>query len=133
MRKLTYLAVLEPLTGGGYGVYFPDFPGCASWGRTVEETVAIATEVLGFHIYGMEQDGETIPEPATELRDNDQVTGCIVTLVTIFPDIVKNEKDNKRVKVNVTLPNWLKQMAEGKKVNYSNLLEATLIDYLGIK
>lgn len=28
MRKLTYLAVLEPSSDNGYGVYFPDIPGC---------------------------------------------------------------------------------------------------------
>lgn len=30
MRKLTYLAVFEP-SDDGYGVYFPDLPGCITW------------------------------------------------------------------------------------------------------
>jgi len=32
MRKLTCLAVLEPSTDG-YGVFFPDLPGCISFGK----------------------------------------------------------------------------------------------------
>ena len=33
MRKLTYLAIFEPTEDGAYSVYFPDLPGCISWGR----------------------------------------------------------------------------------------------------
>ena len=32
MRKFTYYAVFEPSTGGSYGVYWPDLPGCVSMG-----------------------------------------------------------------------------------------------------
>lgn len=35
MRKLTYLAILEP-SSDGYGVYFPDIPGCISFGDNIE-------------------------------------------------------------------------------------------------
>lgn len=50
-----------------------------------------------------------------------------------FPDVVRNEMDNKRVKTNVTIPAWLKEIAEERGVNYSRLLETALIEYLGIK
>ena len=36
----------------------------------------------------------------------------MVSPVVIFPDMVKNEPDNKRVKINTTLPAWLKEAAE---------------------
>ena len=57
MRKLTYLAVLEPSDDGGFGVYFPDLPGCISYGSDLEEAIANAKEALELHIYGMEKDG----------------------------------------------------------------------------
>lgn len=40
--------------------------------------------------------------------------------------------DNKRVKTNVTIPLWLKDVAEANDVNYSKLLELALIEYLGV-
>jgi predicted RNase H-like HicB family nuclease len=55
MRKLTYLAVLEANGEGGYGVFFPDVPGCISCGDDVEEALGMAREALELHIYGMEQ------------------------------------------------------------------------------
>ena len=63
MRKLTYLAVFEP-AGEGYSVYFPDLPGCISCGDNFEDAQEQAADALGLHIYGMEMDGDTIPEPS---------------------------------------------------------------------
>jgi predicted RNase H-like HicB family nuclease len=62
MRKLTYLAVFEPIETG-YSVYFPDLPGCISYGENFNEALIQATEALGLHIYGMEKDGDVIPVP----------------------------------------------------------------------
>ena len=59
MRKLTYYAVFEPSTGGNYGVYWPDLPGCASMGDDLRHAERMAAEALGLHIYGMELDGNT--------------------------------------------------------------------------
>ena len=42
MRKLTYLAVFEPAEDGAYSVYFPDLPGCVSWGADFETAVSEA-------------------------------------------------------------------------------------------
>lgn len=131
MRKITYLAVLEPAEDG-YGVFFPDLPGCISFGKTIQEAQEMAAEAAGLHIYGMEQDGDSVPVPSLVL-DTEETEGCIVTPVSVFPDIIKNEMDNKRVKTNTTLPSWLKRIAEEEKVNYSRLLETALMDYLGLQ
>lgn len=131
MRKLTYLAVLEP-SADGYGVFFPDLPGCISFGETILDTQKNAQEALELHIYGMEKDNDPIPEPSVQLSKED-TDGCVVTAVTIFPDIVKNDMESRRVKTNVTIPLWLKELAEAQKVNYSKLLENSLREYLGIQ
>ena len=47
----------------GYGVSFPDFPGCVSVGDTIDEAVHHGSEALAFHIEGLMDDGETIPPP----------------------------------------------------------------------
>lgn len=133
MRKLTYLAVFEP-SKSGYGVYFPDLPGCISFGETFVEAQREAANALGLHIYGMEKDGEALPKPSeTPEIDPETAPNYLVSPVTVFPDLVKNELDNKRVKTNVTLPAWLKTAAEQKGVNYSRVLETALLDYLDLQ
>lgn len=54
----------------------------------------------------------------------------LVMPVTVHPDLYRMKRDNERVKTNITLPAWLKRMAEEKKVNYSRLLESALLEYL---
>ncbi|WMJ88906.1 type II toxin-antitoxin system HicB family antitoxin [Anaerocolumna sp. MB42-C2] len=130
MRKLTYLAVLEP-SKDGYGVYYPDLPGCISTGNDIEDAQKNAKEALELHVYGMEKGNKKLPLPTYSLKTKD-IEGRIVTPITIFPDIVRNDQDNRRVKTNVTIPLWLKDKAEASGVNYSRLLEVSLMDYLGL-
>ncbi len=130
MRKASYMAVFEP-SGDGYGVYFPDLPGCISYGSTFEQAAAAAAEALGLHLYGMEKDGDEIPAPSPRPHiDPDTAPGYLVSLVTVYPDVVRGELDNRRVKTNVTIPAWIKDEAEARGVNYSKLLEAALLEYI---
>lgn len=132
MRKITYLAVFEPVETG-YSVYFPDLPGCVSYGENFEEAQRQAADALGLHIYGMEKDGDEIPDPSKVLQvDPETAAGYLVSPVTVFPDIVKNELDNRAVKTNLTIPAWLKDMAEAQGVNYSKVFQTALMEYLGI-
>lgn len=132
MRKLTYFAVFEP-TETGYSVYFPDLLGCVSYGESFEEAQKQAVEALGLHIYGMEKDGDVISIPSKTLQVAPETTaGYIVSPVTVFPDIVRNELDNRAVKTNLTIPAWLKEIAEAQGVNYSKVFQTALMDYLGI-
>lgn len=133
MRKLTYLAVFEP-SGAGYSVYFPDFPGCVSYGETFDIAQKEAADALALHIYGMDKDGDEIPKPSLKPQiDPETSDGYIIAAISTFPDLVKRELDNKKAATNVTLPVWLKELAEQNKVNYSRILETALIDYLDIK
>lgn len=135
MRKVTYFAVFEPSEDGGYSVYFPDLPGCVSFGEDFKAAIKGAEEALGLHLYGMEKDGEEIPVPAeAPMVDPDTAAGYLVAPVSVFPDMVKDELDNKRVKTTLTLPAWLKEAAEHSAmgINYSRVLETALKDILGI-
>ena len=135
MRKLTYFAVFEPVQNGAYSVYFPDLLGCISYGKNFECALKMAAEALGLHIYGMETDNEEIPQ-ACAPPDLDILPetseGYIITPVTVFPDVVKNVQDNKAVKTNITLPAWLKYRAEEAGVNFSQVLQTALKEYLEI-
>jgi predicted RNase H-like HicB family nuclease len=62
MKK--YLIVIEP-TQTGFSVYSPDLPGCVSTGRTREEVELNMREAIAFHLDGLREDGEPVPEPQT--------------------------------------------------------------------
>lgn len=60
---IPYVAFLHQDDGPGYGISFPDFPGCISAGDTLEEAIRMGTEALGFHAEAMREYGEVIPAP----------------------------------------------------------------------
>ncbi len=86
----------------------------------------MAAEAASLHVYGPEQDGDEIP---TLSLPKDEIEGMVVMPVTIHPDLYRAKRDNERIKTNITLPAWLKRIAEEQKVNYSRLLETALIYY----
>lgn len=129
MLNLTYLAIMEPSENGSYSVSFPDLPGCFSYGADLEEASRMAAEAASLHVYGLEQDNEPVPAPSLSLP-KEVTDGNVVVSVTIHPDLYRLKRDNERIKTNITLPAWLKRIAEENKVNYSRLLESALMDYL---
>jgi len=62
---MEYIAIVHKDENSDFGVSFPDFPGCITAGRTVEEAQTLAVEALALHIAGMAEDGEALPEPST--------------------------------------------------------------------
>jgi predicted RNase H-like HicB family nuclease len=59
-----YLAVVEQ-TEAGYSAYFPDLHGCVSTGRNREEVERNMREAIGFHLDGLREEGQAVPEPQT--------------------------------------------------------------------
>lgn len=62
MKK--YLIVIEE-TKTGFSVYSPDLPGCVSTGRTREEVEENMREAIAFHLDGLREEGQAVPEPRT--------------------------------------------------------------------
>jgi predicted RNase H-like HicB family nuclease len=56
-----YIAVIDK----DFGVIFPDFDGCVSVGKDLNDAINMAQEALKFHVEGMCEDGEELPEPKT--------------------------------------------------------------------
>jgi len=60
MKK--YLIVIEP-TQKDFSAYSPDLPGCVSTGATRTEVEQNMREAIAFHLDGLRQEGEPVPEP----------------------------------------------------------------------
>lgn len=65
---MRYVALIHGDNKPGFGVSFPDFPGCVSDGCTVYEAIRRGREALTFHIENMAEDGEGIPRPRTRRK-----------------------------------------------------------------
>jgi predicted RNase H-like HicB family nuclease len=64
MNQQHYVVVVEGAPGANYSAYVPDLPGCIATGGTVEECEANIRDAIVFHLEGMREAGETVPEPS---------------------------------------------------------------------
>ena len=64
---MKYAVVIEK-GENGYGAYVPDLPGCIAATHTKKEIKKLIHEAIEFHIEGLKEDGEPIPEPASSIE-----------------------------------------------------------------
>lgn len=95
---MDYIAFLHKDRHSDFGVSFPDFPGCVTAGKTLEDARRMATEALALHISGMIEDGEPIPEPSSldTLANDPEMTGAVAVLISIEP------VRERTVRINIT-------------------------------
>ena len=96
-----YAAVMEQADAGGFGVWFPDFPGCVGQGEDPMLVVAAARRTLERHIAAMADAGDIIPQPtppeAVELPHD--VLSYVFLVEATLPDAKP-----AYARLNVTLP-----------------------------
>lgn len=115
----------------GISVEFPDLPGCLTCGDTEEEAFNNAKEALALHLYGMEQDGDLIPEPS-KIKDLQSGESQLFALIEAWMIPFREKMANKAEKVTTTIPKWLKSIGDERGVNYSNILQKALKEHLGV-
>jgi predicted RNase H-like HicB family nuclease len=95
---MDYIAYLHKDSKSDFGVSFPDFPGCITAGKSLDEARRKAPEALAFHIAGMMEDREKIPKPSKidDLAKDPARQNAVAFLVTAdFPK-------SKTVRINIT-------------------------------
>lgn len=128
--RYSFIAVFD-YAEDGVSIQFPDLVGCLPYAETEEEALKNAKEALGLHLWGMEQDGEAIPEPTPVHRirlDQNQVA----VLVDVFMPPVRERINSRFVKKTLSLPAWLANKADEDGVNCSRIFQNALMDYLGV-
>lgn len=58
-----YVVVIERDEAGGYSAWSPDLPGCIAASADYDECVGLMREAVAFHLEGLRQDGQPLPEP----------------------------------------------------------------------
>ena len=64
---MRYAVVIEK-GESNYSAYVPDLPGCVAAAETFEEIEKMIREAIEFHLDGMREDGDAIPEPTTHVE-----------------------------------------------------------------
>jgi len=128
-RKISYKypAVFTKEADGGYSVRFPQLDGCFTQGDTMEEAQRMAADAMALHLFGMEEDGEPIPSPDFDVQTG---SGECMAPVTVWMTPFREEMLNRAVKKTLSIPAWLNDAAVAQSVNFSQLLQSALKDYL---
>ena len=134
MAKYAFPAIFEPNELDGYCVYFPDFDNCgthgvATQGNDFNHAMEMAEDALCLTLYDMEKNNNTIPK-ASKISDIKANPGDIVNLVACDTKFYKHYFENKSVKLNVTIPLWLKEQGEKNHVNFSQILQNGVKEFL---
>ena len=97
----SYIAVIHKDPDSDFGVSFPDFPGCITAGATIDDAKNMAHKALPFHIKGMLEDGDKIPEPSRleEIMADPDCAGAAAFLVVTIRDV-----NPRAVRVTRTIP-----------------------------
>lgn len=113
-----YIALLRKDEDSDFGVDFPDFPGCVTAGRDLDEARQMATEALSLHIEGMIEDGEPLPAPSSlEQIMKDMHHRDAVGFLVDVP-----EQPSRAMRINVTLPKSLIEAIDRTTTNRSRFL-----------
>lgn len=123
-ERYFYPAIFTYEPGQEIAVVFPDLD-VATSGKTDEEALLAARELLGCAIAGLEEDGEALPTPtplaAVALDKNDRAV-----LVDVFMPSVRLARVNRSINRTVTLPAWLNAAAQERNINFSQVLQDAL-------
>lgn len=61
---MQYLVVIER-GATSFGAYVPDLPGCVAAAVSRDEVLTLIREAIEFHLEGLREDGQPIPQPSS--------------------------------------------------------------------
>lgn len=117
----SYPAIFHKEKDGSFWIEFPEFGG-GTQGTNVEETLKNAREMLESVLATYIDEELNMPKTSniTTLSVKDGFVSMIQAALTPF---IRN---NKAVRKNVTVPEWLVRLADREKINYSEVLTQAL-------
>ena len=106
-----------------YLVYIPDFDG-ATEGYGIADAIRMARDYIGSSLYLKTE--KEYPK-ASSVYDTGE---SIISIVDVDVEEYRKKLDNKPVRRNVSLPNWLNKRANEEHINVSRVLQEALMDRL---
>lgn len=126
--KLTYPACFYPdeEKKGAYAVVVPDLPGCVSGGDSLADAILMATDAASGWVLDELEDGKPAPK-ASPLESITPDSGGFVSMLVLDMDAYAERYGEKAVRKNLTIPAWLNTFAENNHINFSQVLQDSLI------
>ena len=130
MNKTYYYPAVFTKEEMGFSVSFPDLPGCYTQGDTIEEAYKMSTSAIGLYVQN-EEGNYVFPEASAPDDITLEKDEFLVLIEFDLVEYLKNTSD-KAVKKTLTIPSWLNKLAEQNNVNFSNVLQNALKEYLNV-
>ncbi len=67
MGNIRYAVIVEE-GETSFGAHVPDLPGCVAVAETRDEVLRLIEEAIEFHLDGLRQDDQPIPEPLSSIE-----------------------------------------------------------------
>lgn len=135
--KAVYPVIFTEDEKGGYLVEVPDM-GILTEGKDLGDAMFMARDAIGLAGIVAEDNKEEIPKPS-KIENIKAENGTfadagksIVAIVDVDFTDYRRKNDNKAVRRNVTLPNWLDRAAEEAGFNVSQVLREALAEKLHV-
>lgn len=127
--KEVYEVLFTKKSNGTYLVEVPDL-NCFTEGKNLNDAINMARDVIGITGITLEDQNKKIPKATKNIKiekgtffGKGQTT---MSYVDIDFDDYRKSIDNKIVRRNVSLPNWLDRACEKEHINVSKILQETL-------
>ena len=124
------------VSGNDYLVYVPDLD-IYTEGHSLTDAIEMARDAIGLKGIDLQDDGKDIPDPSSyedatakakeDTEDFDYTQGMLTMVDVDFAEYRK-KMDNRMVRRNVTLPNWLNLEADRLHLNVSKVLQEALAE-----
>lgn len=126
---IVYPAIFTKHNDNGeyYVVEFIDFNAITD-GKNLEEAFYMAQDAMGLYLDEL----TNRPVPTIDFSNIKLNKNQFISYVSIDMDEYRKKFNSKSVKKTLTIPMWLNTMAEKENINFSQLLQESLKQRLGI-
>ena len=125
--KLTYPAIFyKDDNSDAYAVEIPDLPGCTSGGNSLADAITMGIDAASGWVLTELEDGKPAPKasPINKIKPD---KGGFVSMLVLDMDAYAEKYGNKAVRKNLTIPAWLNTFAESRHINFSQVLQDSLL------
>lgn len=123
MKNIVYYPAIFRKEDVGFSVEFIDVPGAITQGDDLKEAFDMAKDVLYLIILDYIND---LPKPTMDFNSIELNEGDFISIIELDIEQYGRENSNKTVSTTVTMPEYLKEIAENIGINYSQLLQRSI-------
>ena len=127
--KLAYPAIITYCEeDNSYSIEFPDLQGCVSGGFSLIEAIEMGIDAASGWILTEIEEGNVVPKASEPTKIKLPDDKSFINMLILDMDSYSEKYSSKCVRKNITLPKWVNTLAEKNNVNFSQLLQNTIVE-----